>query len=350
MKCRLQKLLLCSFLLGCNSQQLRDPPTLWTADDAQGERRWEAVRWDTLWMRGGSDDTLLLYPSLLRANATGLFLYDRGTSRLLSFDDRGALRWAYGRAGAGPGEFAGVRDVRVGDSGRVLVYDADNQRITVLEEPGSLVSFVSIPHVPRGEHIVQMGGDSVAVFTFAGSKSIVILDTAGVVHRVSSLPWDAYQGLSPLVRQGLPVSSGLEWGYLFSVGNGWFRLTAGRESSAPYIEHTDFPTTLVSRDGRRTTVRLAERPPCSACSATLQNDTLFVHFGGRTEESNRIIDMYRWRTGEYLASYRLPMAANGVAIHEARHYVDFIDPFPHVLALVRQPFARTPPRSEPHGG
>lgn len=104
-----------------------------------GLRTIDASRWDTLYVVGGGpEDTTLLRTRLIAAGGGVLYAYDYGDSRLKAFDSRGTFRWAFGEAGAGPGEFRNPTHVSVADDGRIWVTDGGAGRITVVNPDGAL--------------------------------------------------------------------------------------------------------------------------------------------------------------------------------------------------------------------
>jgi hypothetical protein len=97
--------------------------------------------------------------------AEGIFVIDRDARRVIAFDGVGAMRWAMGRSGAGPGEFRAPSGIwAIGDS--IRVYDATLRRISALDQAGRfggsemLTSHAGAAGFPS---VVAMAGDHTSV-------------------------------------------------------------------------------------------------------------------------------------------------------------------------------------------
>jgi hypothetical protein len=86
-------------------------------------RRWAVITWDTAFVIGGPQDTLLQLPTRLAADGAGVSVLDREAGRVLRFDSRGRLLWSFGRKGKGPEEFTHPRDIHMDRQGRTWVLD-----------------------------------------------------------------------------------------------------------------------------------------------------------------------------------------------------------------------------------
>ena len=336
----------CTLLLalaagGCDSRRESGSDTV---PGLQPTRRREVVAtaWDTLWSVGGAaSDTLLLRPYLLAASGTGVYLYDGGSSQVLSFTPDGKLRWTFGRKGSGPNEFRGVRDVKVSESGESYLLDPRNARIVRLDTAGRVRTRIPLTTVGHAEQLAVLDGERIVLLTMDPARAFAIVDTAGKVRERFSLPWERFAKLDQIARQGLIVSGrGREWIFGFSMGDGWFRFDgAAPVRAAGYVEHTEFPK-IENLAGGGT--KMAEYNACSACSASASGSTLYVHFGGYSRYRESVIDLYDLDDLRYQGSYVLPFKAVAISTVDDRVYALRDDPYPMLVALRPQLKASTP--------
>lgn len=324
---------------GCQDGPVREEP-LWSGPVDPGERVWSAVEWDTLWLRGGARDTVLQNPRTLRAWDGGVLVWDDGGSRLLSLDRSGALRWSFGEPGRGPDEFSDVRDLQLGAAGTAYVYDAGNERVTVVDSAGSVVRRVPLPGVPHSSGFAVLSDTLLAFVTSSGRDDPVrIVDLDGAEVRRGGVPWKGFGALSALSRQGSMVSEGARWAYAFRFGNGWFPFEGAEPGPflGGFVEHREFPEILTTGTGGTRTTRIVSPPACAACTISLSDSVLAVHFGGGTEQRYRILDLYHWEDGRYLGSRRLPGPVRRAVVRGGRVYTLAEDPFPELAALAATP-------------
>ena len=310
--------------------------TLWENPGREPDRTMIPVEWNRLWNHGGVEDTLLIRPLRMQGYEGGVLVLDAQAQRVVAFDRNGELEWTFGSAGEGPGEFRRARDLRLGSSGdRIYVHDPELGRITVVDTAGRWIRGIPARSAGRSETLVPLGDSLFVLVSGAPEDPVEVLDPEGRIRLRTNLPWDGFEDLPRLSRQGTAATDGNRWVYGFLLGNGFF----GFEGLDPlpysgrYVEHTDFPTIIVQRSGNRTTRTLAEPPICSGCSLTLNDGILYVLFGGGGSDHARIIDLYRWRDGEYLGSYEIPVAARWIHAHGDRFYVLADVPYPEINAL-----------------
>jgi outer membrane protein assembly factor BamB len=331
-------LVLLALLAACEAKNNRAADSLWATDSSPSDsRRLEATQWDTLWVAGGTaEDTLLLKPTLMSASDDLVYVYDSGSRALVAIDAaNGRSAWRFGRNGAGPNEFRGVRDLKVVEDGGVYVLDPRNNRIVQLDRRGEVRSRIPLDRVGHAEQMAPLGGGRVAVLTMSPDSAFVIVDGAGHVQRRFSLPWRGFAALHPIARQGWIAASRGRWAFGFGIGDGWFafRDTAPEAFVGRYIEHTEFPETTTRREGEVAVTQVAEYNACSACSLSLSGSTLYVHFGGYEGAPKATLDEYDVGTGRYLRSRRLPVQAMAVEVVGDRVYALAQDPYPVLLAL-----------------
>jgi outer membrane protein assembly factor BamB len=295
-------------------------------------RDFTVQQWDTLWAIGGPEDTLLQRPSFLSSAGDRLFVYDGGARRVLAFQaSTGRLEWTFGREGAGPDEFRGVRDIKADGHGGVYALDPRNHRVTHLDSSGRAVRRIALTGVGHSDQFFPLPDGRLVLLTNSSDSAFAVVGRDGSIEERFSLEWDGFSELHNLARQGYMAGEGDQWAFGFSFGNGWvpFERTTPRSHTGRYVEHTEFPT--IRQQG--TTAMFAEYTPCSACSLAVSEGHLYVHFGGSRDALGEVVDRYDQATGSYVGSLRLPVKANTVTVSGGRVYVLFDDPYPMLLAM-----------------
>lgn len=335
-------LVLCvSFLLGCEppvTGEVRAAGEAGASALAMEEgRRFVETGWDTLWARGGPDDPELQNPGRLRAWGDGAVLFDSGDGRVKRFDSEGRLVWRWGGRGQGPEELGGVRDLVVGPADHVHVLDRGNGRIVELDGSGRRVRSVPLAGVPYADRFVPLEDGRWVLVTVDASDPLYVIDEEGGVLSRHPFPWEPFAEMSVLVKQGNVARGAVGWSYLFSPGDGWFSLQgpAGTSARRRFVEEVPFPRVEEQVIGGRRESRVVGGDRCSACSASLVDSTLWVHFGGSGDDRYRILDRYDWGSGAYLGSLRLPDRVHEAAVGRDRVHVLRSDPYPRLTALRR---------------
>jgi hypothetical protein len=327
------RLALALLAAGCSGQPSQ--PTLWTGTEPPRSRTLLHAEVETLWRVGGTvEDTLLQLPRSLQADTGLVIVLDDGGRRLLAFDaPTGTLRWSYGGPGGGPDDLGNPRDARFDEAGRVIVLDPGNDRLTVIGRDGRTIRHARLHGVEHAEQIAPLPGGRVALLTFARSRPLIVLDSAGAAVGRFDMPWAGFASLPAIARQGLIAREGPRWVYAFAFGDGWLRFDgeAGLGVAGHYIDHEPFPRVESRRtaDGVRTGV---SRTVCSACSATLSGGVLYVQPEGAGELRLRQLDLFRWDTTEYLGTIPLPWRAASVAVAGDRLYALLNRPAPQLVA------------------
>lgn len=320
----------------CTGERGSEGPQLWNGNPPYS-RHIDADAWDTAWaVGGGAEDTTLLRPRLVTPHDAGVYLYDDGREQLVSLDPGGNRRWGVGGVGGGPTEFRMVRDLKVDDRGRAVILDPGNQRIAVIDSAGHFVRRVPITAVGWAEQVLPLGDSRYVLATTDSMRPFALLDSAGSVVERFGVPWESFASLDPLARQGTIVQAGGDrWIYGFVMGDGWFVFDSTKPQDRPgrYVEHTDFPTVIQTRNGNSVTTRMEKFVPCSGCSLSGDDSVLYVHFGGYTPAQKRLVDRYAIADRRYLGSYRLPAAASAVVMFDGRAYVLQSDTTTQLLAL-----------------
>ncbi|HYW08725.1 MAG TPA: hypothetical protein VE913_17315 [Longimicrobium sp.] len=318
--------------VGCDAGQGGSDAAVAAKSEARS-REVLAEAWDTLWTVGASaNDTVLLNPYLVAASDSGVYLFDGGNHSVLALGPEGGVRWRFGRQGSGPDEFRGVRDLKTGSDGSVLVLDPRNGRIIRLNAAGGVRSRIPLGATGHAEQLASLDSGRIVLLTMDPARAFAIMDSVGNVRERFSLPWAGFAALDQIARQGLIApSGGGGWIFGFSMGDGWFTFNGSASvGSASYVEHTDFPAVKTTSAGA---TQMAEYNACSACSASVSDSTLYVHFGGYGPHPESVIDLYHVNARRYLGSFILPMKATAIAAAGDRIYALRDDPYPMLLAL-----------------
>jgi hypothetical protein len=312
--------LLCSACGGEEAKESSETPNV----GETRERRFVEAGLEPLWSVGGGEgDTTLLRPRLMvPAPAGGLYVWDDGHGAVLAFDSAGALAWTAGRKGGGPDEFRRVRDMETDDAGNLWVLDPGNSRLSVLSPDGRFLRRVPLAAVGHAEQVAPLSGARAVLLTMdEGEAPFVVVDSAGNAGERFGVGWDGFARLHPLVRQGYTAASGSDrWVYAFTLGDGWFSFDgmARAGTQGRYVEHVAFPRVREVRSGNSVSTELEGYAPCSACSTSLFDGFLFVHFGGFSEQGKRLVDLYEVASGEYRGSLLLPEAVAKVTAGHGR--------------------------------
>ena len=301
---------------------------------SQLERTFAVAEWDTVWQVGGdAQDSTLFNPFLVAASEEVVYLYDAGVQRLtaLSAAD-GSIRWTFGRAGGGPNELRGVRDIKALPGGGVAILDPRNNRIVELDAAGAVRRRIPLESVGHAEQLVPVANDRFVLLTMSPDSAFAVLDGDGRVTGRMSLPWAGFAKLDPIARQGYLAGKGGQWVFGFSFGDGWFAFddVSPRGFAGRYLEHTEFPELETTGQGA---TQMVEYNACSACSIAVSDSLLFVHFGGYGNTPRAVVDRFRIADGEYRGSYQLPLRATVVEVDRDRVYALAEDPYPVLLAL-----------------
>jgi hypothetical protein len=292
------------------------------------DRSWIAPGWKLLFRIGGSaSDTALFDPLWLAADPSGAYVYDRGRPAVLAFDTAGRLRWRYGESGSGPDGFRNVRDLKLDTAGRIWVLDNQNARITVLAPDGTVQRRITSAALSFLDKLTPLGDTAFVAYGVAPlprlqAMSVSLFHGDGRTARELRLPWPDYSRLPPLAGQltSSAADSAGEFALAFTVGNGFFvfRNAEPYPYHGLYVEHTPFSQTVrrARESGSRTALQttVVGEPVSSALSVQLSGGRLYVHFGGRSRDYGRVVDVYDARTGAYLHTLRLPRYFRSLAL------------------------------------
>jgi hypothetical protein len=274
------------------------------------ERRPTVVAWDTLWMRGGPADTLLLMPLDVVANDGHVYVLDGGGKRVVALRaDDGALAWTVGGAGGGPQEFAAPTALTLAPSGEVLVADHQNARISVIDPSGRVTGHIPMREFAYAQGICALADGDLVVTTMEAERPVIRISRDGTVKQRVDLPWPELRETAPLARQAFLSSTDdfRSCALALATGRG-FAVYQGDDftTASDYVEAVAAPEIEVSQRGtdagKATSTRM-RRPDVAATDVAAGGGTLAVSFKGRSAAAGRIIDHYDLRTGLYAESY-----------------------------------------------
>ncbi|WP_053368270.1 6-bladed beta-propeller [Bacillus sp. FJAT-27245] len=80
-------------------------------------------------------------PMDVTANSSFTYVSDTNNKRVLAFDTRGNLLFAFGEEGSGKGQFKFPYGISTDDQGRVFVADLYNGNISVFDEKGKFIDY-----------------------------------------------------------------------------------------------------------------------------------------------------------------------------------------------------------------
>jgi hypothetical protein len=291
-----------------------------------GERLPTFVAWDTLWVRGGAADTLLLMPLDVVADAEHAYVLDGGGKRIVALRVAdGTVAWMVGGAGGGPQEFAAPTALTLAPGGEVLVADHQNARITVIGPSGRVTGHIPFREFSYAQGICALAGGDILVATMEPERPIVRISREGVVEQRLDLPWPELRDVQPLARQAFLASTDDFRGcaLALAVGRGFAVYRDGAfPVASDYVEAVAPPQVEVAShgtDGRRSESARMRRPEIAATDAAAGGGTLAVSFQGTSASAGRIIDHYDLRTGRYLESYEFARPIQSLARSGTRY-------------------------------
>lgn len=277
------------------------------ADSDSGERTVanEVEReWSLAFAVGGAADTTFLDPLFVEVRGDQVAVWDHGRQALLLFDVEGELLWQFGREGAGPGEFARVRDIAFGPEGHVYALDAGNGRLT------RIIDGTAVDRIPLGASIgmpeqVIVGEGAIRLVTY-GSRPLVTIDAEGGLVTREALP-HVSADVPPMASQAVMAGTPDGWAMALVFGGGWIGFPRGDEGTSyrrQLVEDPGFPEVERSNTGTRL---LSPGPIVSAIS--VEDGTVYVQRYDRAEEAG-FLDRFSLEDGTYAGSWRLPPEAS----------------------------------------
>jgi hypothetical protein len=289
--------------------------------------------WSLAFAVGGAPDTTFLDPLFVEAHGNQVAVWDDGRRALLLFDARGELLWRFGRSGAGPGEFARVRDIAFGPGGRLYVLDAGNGRLTSIID-GRVVDRIPLGAATGMPDQMIVGDGAIRVLA-VGPRPLVVIDSAGSIVARDSLP-HIDPRLHPMATQAVMAGTLHEWALAFVFGGGWIGFPLGDEGDGYHgqlVDDPGFPE--VERSGRYDARLLSAGPVIKSIS--VDDGTVYLHRYDRVEQAG-YLDRFSLHDRTYDGSWRLPPEASPAYVSSVSdRFVALLkaDPSPTLLVYRR---------------
>jgi len=138
----------------------------------------------------------------------GLYVLDAAAATVTLYDGEGNEVSSFGASGAGPDQLLSPQGLAVGSDGEIYVTDTGNDRIQVFSAAGGLIRTLGSSGSAPGEldqpRAVAVDGDQVVV-SDAGNGRVQVLDSDG--NPLATVPIEAPRGLSVGSRFALIVAS-----------------------------------------------------------------------------------------------------------------------------------------------
>ncbi len=171
-----------------------------------------------------SEDCLIKYIDAIQITSNYIFILDRKSHSLYSFDKEGKFMGKIGKVGPGPGEFSDVSDFSIDNQNQIIyMLDKDNYRINSYKYTGEYISTISLAEKMKWKsgHIQFVDGKIFLDYGFLGPPS---------------------EKETPLLVE-IDIKSGkIQKEYLSSTGNNiGFQLITFKDGSFFYSKNSDFP-------------------------------------------------------------------------------------------------------------
>lgn len=323
-----------------SNDHLQSAPT-----DEPRQRRTIARVWDTLSTVGGSvNDTTVINGNEVFIRGDTLIVSDVGGRRIVAYSTKGELLWAFGRGGAGPGEFRQISDVSIESTGRVLVLDAINRRVTSFNPWDGSFTETALRDFGRPTQLIGLRRGVYLVSTMSSPDTpFTLVDTTGNVLERASHAWPGLANVDPMAAQlWLTRTYKDQWVAAFSLASGFVTYDSVLTPlvKGDYVDAVEFPRVRVTRDGDTEVREFADYAGCTACSITTDSGILFVVAGTDPDHRSRWIDAFALADGSYQGSYLLPEPARALAVKADTFYVLRNEPAPGILVLSPNPETR----------
>jgi len=310
----------------------------------RAERRVLEVGWDTLAViESLPEDTVFFDIRRVAADRHGIRVLDGAGSRVALVDWTGEVQWYSGRRGAGPGEFENPRAVAVDGDGTTWVLDVQTHRITGFDRTGAFsheVPLLELDFVPH-EFAVDPAGER--FFMARPDEGIQPVEVArdGSARTGARYRFPGSRDAPPLALQG-DVRAGADgdgWVVALNMGDGLLRFDGVEPLGGfvPYVEHVPLArvdVTVEGSPGSGTFSRTQQMvdPIFASRSSAVMGSRILVRFGGRTDQRERLLDIYELGDGAYRGSLLLP-TAGGLAAWDGRIVLARNTPHPTLLVL-----------------
>lgn len=291
------------------------------------------------WVRvGGIAADSLLNPQLMAGSAAQIVLFDFGDHRLKAFGPDGTFRWAVGRRGQGPWEFAAVMDLQIGSDGTIWVDDHDNARIDIYRPDGTGDRMIRVEHplyrvvpLPLGHGMIGLreSGAFLERYDMDGKQTAAL----GIPAILKGLHWLAAEPIFRLAPGG-QLAVAFHWSSDLLV----LDTTGVISGTSRGPEPMAFPATLEhpfkAPNGQDVTVfGVDPKAVQGAYGMAVQGSRVLVLYSGATPDAGRIVDSYDLPSGRYLGSMLLPYRVLSIAAVGQNLAVLSTEPEPHVDIL-----------------
>lgn len=299
---------------GCENSG-REPdagPSGSSGDAQQTERQWLGeLSLDS--SVGDRPGVMLGRPALLTAGPEGGFaLGDYADHMVRVFDGQGKEKWAFGREGSGPGEFVNFTDLSFDPDGNLAVLDPEQQRVTLIDRRGALVSTLRLPDPSHRLLPSHASGEDWVLTSRDSAHLWVAVSKEGKRTGASSLPAEL-RVEHPLIGDSFTTRSemGAIIAYRWSSHLVFLDKKGAVRGIIHGVERVDFPTLW---DGGHPAVSRVDPeavPAARDVSAALGK--VFVLFTGSELDDSRAVDVYDEASMAYVGSYRVPKTVMDIA-------------------------------------
>lgn len=294
---------------------------------------------DTVLVVGGTEgDTTFFTPTMLAYFGDRLAVWDRDRSQVAGLSPEGFVVWRYGRPGSGPDEFAGVTQIAADDENRVWVLDANNARVSILDEDGRLVRAFRMPDVGFADRLMPLGDGQALLMGL--DPMLHVIDEHGNLLGSKPHPYASYGSLHPIsaYNRGIHDLDSDSTVFFFYYGGGFARTDrslGGVPTLRTYVESIPFPEVTIERsegaDGSVTTSSSVNATRLAVTAGAAADGVLSLLFQGDTEYGNRLIDRYSIGSGDYLGSLLLPDTARAIAVRGDLIAAIVENPYPAIV-------------------
>lgn len=171
-----------------------------------------------------SENCLIKYIDAIQVTDNYIFILDRNSHSLYSFDEEGKFRRKIGKVGPGPGEFSDISDFSIDNQNQIIyMLDIDNSTVNSYKFTGEFIITISLPEKIKWKsgHIQFVNGKIFLDYGFLGPPS---------------------EKDNPLLIEIDMKSGKMQKEYLSSnENNAGFQLITFRDGSYFYSKNSDFP-------------------------------------------------------------------------------------------------------------
>jgi hypothetical protein len=305
-----------------------------TACEDGGQRRVDAVAWDTVAVIGGAgpSDTTLHQPYRIARWDGRVVVIDATSPAVRVFRPDGAPVFSLGTAGSGPGEFRQISGVGIAPDGSLLLLDAGLRKLSAVAPSGQIAwEHTFDPSVRIGGEFVRLS-DRYVFITSDAARSVVEVDPATYeVMRTEALALpDSIPQRAVLSRWNARADETTdEWVSAFYIGPGFFVHRRDTTIFHPYLR----PVPFMIAGGAP-----PDSLPYAARSLDVAKGEIYMLFGGSdggrggSDRPPEFIDIYGL-DGRYRRSLRMPLDAFTLTTDGDLFYAIQHDPVPAVVVL-----------------